>query len=135
MHNRPAPDYGSFWDDLLLDLQIGVAIARQAGIADHQLWLDPGFGFAKTVGQNLEVIRELHRVVALGFPVVVGTSRKSTLGRVLATPVDDRLEGTAATVALAIHQGCRMIRVHDVREMARVARMVDAVHAGLSFAS
>lgn len=133
MHNRPDRNYGDFWTDVLLDLKASVALAHQAGIARHQVWVDPGFGFAKNVAQNLEVLRGLERIVALGYPVLVGTSRKSTLGAVLNTTVDDRLEAGGATVVWAIQQGCQMIRVHDVREMARFARMADAIKAGLSF--
>lgn len=133
MHNRADRNYGDFWADVLLDLKTSLTIARHAGLDRRQLWLDPGFGFAKDVGQNLEVLRELNRIVALGFPVLVGTSRKSTLGAVLNATVDDRLEGGAATVVWAIQQGCRMVRVHDVREMARFVRMADAIKTGLTF--
>ena len=133
MHNRPDRDYRDFWTDLIADLRLACALARQAGIAPSQLWLDPGFGFAKSPGQNLEVIKHLDRIVALGFPVMVGTSRKSTLGRVLGTDLDQRLEATAATMVWAIERGCRMIRVHDVGPMVRLARMTDAIKAGADF--
>lgn len=135
MHNRPDRNYGEFVEDVLLDLKTSLALADAAGIPRSQLWLDPGFGFAKNVPQNLEILRRLDRVVALGLPVVVGTSRKSTIGAVLGATVDDRLEGGGATVVWAIQQGCAMIRVHDVREMARFARMADAIKAGLGFSS
>ena len=133
MHNRPDRDYADFWADLLLDLRLSLALARRAGIAEHQIWLDPGFGFAKTVPQNLEALSRLSRIVALGHPVLVGTSRKSTLGAVLGTGVDQRIEGTGATIVWAIQQGGAMVRVHDVREMVRFARMADAIKAGLAF--
>lgn len=133
MHNRPDRDYRSFVEDVLLDLKAGIALARAAGIPAHQLCLDPGFGFAKDVPQNLEILRELHRIVALGHPVLVGTSRKSTLGIVTGSPVGERIEASGATVVWAIQQGCQIIRVHDVREMARFARMADAIKAGLGF--
>jgi dihydropteroate synthase len=133
MHNRLDRNYGDFWADLLLDLKTCLAIARGAGIEDHQIWLDPGFGFAKNIAQNLEVLRRLERVCALGHPVLVGTSRKSTIGAVLGATIDDRLDGGGATVVWAIQQGCSMIRVHDVREMARFARMADAIKAGLQY--
>ena len=133
MHNRPDRDYVDFWSDLLADLRRSMSVATTAGIPAHQLWIDPGFGFVKSPAQNLEVIKHLDRIVALGPPVLVGTSRKSTLGRVLGTEVEDRLEGTAATVVWAIERGCRMIRVHDVREMARVAKTADAIKQGLDF--
>jgi dihydropteroate synthase len=133
MHNRPDRDYAGFWDDLLLDLKLSLGLARRAGVAPHQLWLDPGFGFAKDVEHNLEVLKHLDRIVALGHPVLVGTSRKSTIGKVLGTEIDDRLEGTGATVVWSIQKGCHMIRVHDVAPMVRFARMADALKAGLGF--
>jgi len=135
MHNRPARDYADFWADLLLDLQVSILLARRAGIPAHQIWLDPGFGFAKDAAQNLEVLRNLGRVADLGHPVLVGTSRKSTLGRVLDASVEDRLEGTAATAVWAIQQGCRMLRVHEVAPLARFVSMADAIRAGLHFES
>lgn len=133
MHNRLDRNYRDFWGDMLLDLQMSLALACAAGIPPHQLWLDPGFGFAKTPAHNLEVLRELRRIVALGFPVLVGTSRKSTLGLVLGTGVDDRCEAGGATIVWAIQQGCAMVRVHDVRESVRFARTADAIKAGLNF--
>jgi len=133
MHNRPDRNYGDFWDDIILDLKVGLALTRAAGIEQSQVWLDPGFGFAKSMPQNLEVLRQLGRIVALGYPVLVGTSRKSTIGTILGAAVGDRLEGNGATVVWAIQQGCRMIRVHDVREMARFARTADAIKAGLGY--
>ncbi|MEY4938967.1 MAG: hypothetical protein RIQ93_702 [Verrucomicrobiota bacterium] len=133
MHNRPDRDYGDFWTDLRLDLELSLALARRAGVQSHQIWLDPGFGFAKDVAQNLEVLKHLDRVVALGQPVLVGTSRKSTIGKVLDAAVDDRVEGTGATVVWAIQQGSRMVRVHDVAAMNRFVRMADAIKAGLAY--
>ena len=133
MHNRPDRNYSDFLNDVVLDLKTSLSIAQTAGIENHQLWLDPGFGFAKNVPQNLEVLRQLNRICALGHPVLVGTSRKSTIGAVLGTTVDDRLEGGGATVVWAIQQGCSMIRLPSVREMARFARMADAIKAGLGY--
>ncbi|HTL68308.1 MAG TPA: dihydropteroate synthase family protein [Lacunisphaera sp.] len=133
MHNRPDRAYRDFWTDVLLDLRLSVAMAEAAGVAATQIWLDPGFGFAKDPAQNLEVLRDLSRIVNLGFPVLVGTSRKSTLGRVLGSEVDDRLDGTGATIVWAIQQGCAMVRVHDVAPLRRYVRMADAIRAGLSF--
>ena len=92
--------------------------------------LDPGMGFGKTAEQSLEVLRRLDELTGLGRPLLVGTSRKSTIGYVLDLPMDERLEGTAATVALSIAGGADIVRVHDVKEMARVARMSDAVVRG-----
>lgn len=135
MHNRPAHDYKDFWPDFLLDLQLSLALAAAAGIPAHQLWLDPGFGFAKDVPHNLAVVRDLARVVALGHPVLLGTSRKSTIGKVLGTEVGDRLDGTGATIVWGIQQGCAMVRVHDVAAMRRYVRLADALKQGLDFFS
>ncbi len=133
MHNRPDRNYRDFMADVVLDLRLSLALAQRAGIPAHQIWLDPGFGFAKDVAQNLEVLKHLEQIVELGHPVLVGTSRKSTLGKVLGTTVDDRLEGSAATAVWAIQKGCHMIRAHDVGPLARCARMADAIKAGLTF--
>lgn len=133
MHNRPTSNYREFWPDLLLDLRACLAQATAAGIASHQVWLDPGFGFAKNVQQNLAIVRDLGRVVELGFPVLLGTSRKSTIGRVLDTGVADRLHGTGATIVWGIQQGCKMVRVHDVAVMRRFVRMADALKQGLDY--
>ena len=89
--------------------------------------IDPGFGFGKTADHNLELLRNLHQLRALGLPLLVGTSRKSTIGRLLDLPPDQRVEGTAATVALAIAGGADIVRVHDVREMVRVCKVSDAI--------
>lgn len=134
MHNRPAPVYGNFWSDVLTDLRAGIALAAAAGIEGRQLWTDPGFGFAKNVPQNLEVLKNLHRIVHLGPPVLLGTSRKSTIGKVLARPVDRRLEGTAATQVWGIAEGAAMVRVHDVGELMPFLKMTDAVRQGLDHA-
>jgi dihydropteroate synthase len=133
MHNRPDRDYGDFWADLMADLRLSLTVARTAGVPENQLWLDPGFGFAKEPPHNLEVLRQLNRIVALGLPVLLGTSRKSTIGRVLGAPVDDRLDGTGATLVWGIQQGCHMVRVHDVAPMLRFVRMADAIKAGLAW--
>lgn len=133
MHNRTNRDYGDFWADLLADFQTALDRAKRAGIPAHQIWLDPGFGFAKDVPHNLEVIRHLDRIVQLGYPVLVGTSRKSTIGKVLNREVGDRLDGTAASVVWSIQQGCAMVRVHDVAAMRPYVQMADAIKAGLNY--
>ncbi len=134
MHNRPAPDYSDFWPDLLRDLRATLALAAAAGIPAHQLWLDPGFGFGKTPAHNLEVLRRLRRLCALGFPVLLGTSRKSTLGKVLGNrPVDGRLAATAATCVWGIAEGAAMLRVHDVAPLLDHIRTADALQSGLSW--
>ena len=98
-----------------------------AGVGADAIVVDPGFGFAKTPGQNLELLRRLDEIVAIGHPVLVGTSRKSFIGAVLDAPVDERLEGTAATVAWAVAHRADIVRVHDVRPMERVVRMTEAI--------
>jgi dihydropteroate synthase len=133
MHNRLDRDYGDFWSDLLQDLRLSAAVIRAAGVPHHQIWLDPGFGFAKNPPHNLEVLKHLDRIVALGYPVLLGTSRKSTVGLVLDAPTNDRLDGTAATVVWGIQQGCHMVRVHDVAALLRFVRMADAIEAGLAW--
>jgi dihydropteroate synthase len=99
------------------------------GIGNDQIVLDPGFGFAKTPEQNLQLLDRLEEVVDIGFPVLAGTSRKSFIGLTLELPEDQRVEGTAATVALAVYKGARIVRVHDVLEMTRVVRMTEAVRS------
>jgi dihydropteroate synthase len=111
---------------VFLTERIEAAVA--VGIALDRILIDPGFGFSKTVQENLEILRRLGELRSLGRPIVIGTSRKGTIGKVLGgLPVNERLEGTAATVALAIAQGADMVRVHDVQSMVRVARMTDAI--------
>ena len=132
-HNRPDRHYVDFWEDVLLDLRFSLMLAVNAGIEKRQLWLDPGFGFAKEPGHNLEVLRQLSRIVALGYPVLLGTSRKSTLGLVSGSPVGDRLDATAASLVWGIQQGASMVRVHDVGAMARTVRVADALRAGLNW--
>ena len=104
--------------------------ARARGVPADALVLDPGFGFAKTPEQNLELLRGLPRLASLGYPVLAGTSRKSFIGHVLDLPVEQRLEGTAATIAWAVAHGAEVVRVHDVAPMARVVRMIEAIRGG-----
>jgi dihydropteroate synthase len=121
------PRYDDVVDDICAFFDERLAFAMRAGIDENALWLDPGFGFGKTPGHNLEILRRLSEFKKFGRPLLVGTSNKGTIGAVLGTPVDDRLEGTAATVAIAIANGADCVRVHDVRAMTRVARMTDAI--------
>lgn len=126
MHNRENMDYGiDFWVSAKADLEKSIAIAHQAGVPDHHIILDPGIGFAKNTAQNIAMMQHLRDLVAMGYPVLLATSRKSMIGNVLNLPVEERLEGTAATVVYGIEKGCHMIRVHDVKEMARATHMTD----------
>ncbi|SCW72083.1 dihydropteroate synthase [Paenibacillus tianmuensis] len=127
MHNRTEAVYANFIQDVIEDLRETVRRAHQAGIRDEQIILDPGIGFAKTYEHNLQLMNHLDRIVSLGYPVLLGTSRKSMICRALNLPTDDVVEGTAATVALGMAQGCRIVRVHDVQAMRRVADMTDAI--------
>ncbi len=143
MHNRSNPasvdvrerlgnaylgaEYTDLIEDVKRELMESVRIARAAGVAETHIVLDPGIGFGKTREQNLELINRLGEIRALGYPVLLGPSRKSFIGYTLDLPPDQRVEGTAATVAVGITRGADIIRVHDVKEMARVAKMTDAL--------
>jgi dihydropteroate synthase len=119
--------YVNLLEDIQHELMESVAIAQAAGIPTEHIILDPGIGFGKTVEQNLELFNRLDEIRALGFPVLVGPSRKSFIGYTLNLPPDQRLEGTAAAVAVSIVRGADIIRVHDVEFMVRVVRMTDAI--------
>ena len=128
MHRRKQPDYADFWPEILEDLRGSLRRALAAGIRREQLWTDPGFGFGKTPAQNLMLVRELSKVAALGYPVLLGTSRKSTLGLVLDEPDPlRRAAGNDVTAAWGISQGCAMLRVHDVAAARPVVRVADAL--------
>ncbi|WP_459503800.1 dihydropteroate synthase [Bacillus sp. C1] len=127
MHNRDNTNYRNLMADMIADLYESVKIAKDAGVPDENIMLDPGIGFAKTAEQNLEVMRHLEKLNVLGYPVLLATSRKSFIGHILDLPVEERVEGTGASVCLGIEKGCEMIRVHDVKEMARMAKMMDAM--------
>ena len=130
MHNQKKTKYLDLMRDIKASLSRSVAVAREAGVSERQIIIDPGIGFGKTADHNLEVLQRLNEFQSLGHPVLVGTSRKSTIGRVLDLPTNKRVEGTAATVALSIAGGADIVRVHDVKEMVRVCRMSDAVVRG-----
>jgi dihydropteroate synthase len=125
MHNQDGTEYGDLMPELLASLRRSIAVAEAAGVPAERVIVDPGIGFGKTPEQNLVVLRRLAQLDALDRPLLVGTSRKSFLGRILDLPVDDRLEGTAASVAVAILRGADIVRVHDVRAMARVVRVTE----------
>jgi len=127
MHNRAMPTYTNLMSEIVADLQAAIHRALAAGVPRETIIVDPGFGFGKTADHNLVVLRELAALRVLGRPILLGTSRKSTLGRVLDLPPAERVEATVATTALAIVAGVDIVRVHDVRENVRAARMSDAV--------
>ncbi len=143
MHNRSQPanievrerlgsayraaEYTNLLEDIQRDLNESIALAHAAGIPDEHILLDPGIGFGKSVEQNLELINRLGELRALGYPILLGPSRKSFIGYTLNLPPDQRLEGTAAAVAVGIVRGADIVRVHDVEAMVRVVRMTDAI--------
>ena len=127
MHNQYGVEYSNLILDVMESLNKSIECAIESGIKAENIILDPGIGFGKTPSQNLQLIREIGRIKDMGFPVLIGTSRKSTLGLVLDLPVTDRLEGTASSVAISIANGVDIIRVHDVKEMKRVCLMSDAI--------
>jgi dihydropteroate synthase len=143
MHNRSNPasvevrenlgnayigsEYENFIEDVKRELLMSVDIAKRAGIKERYIILDPGIGFGKKREHNLELINRLDEIRALGYPVLLGSSRKSFIGFTLDLPADQRVEGTAATIAVGITRGADIIRVHDVKEMTRVAKMTDAL--------
>jgi dihydropteroate synthase len=143
MHNRSNPasvevreqlgnaytgsDYNDLIEDVKRELLVSVELAKKAGIKDEHIILDPGIGFGKTREHNLELINRLDEIRALGYPVLLGPSRKSFIGFTLDLPADQRVEGTAATITVGITRGADIIRVHDVKEMSRVAKMTDAL--------
>ena len=143
MHNRSNPasvevreqlgnayigsEYENLIEDVKRELLVSVELAKKAGIEERHIILDPGIGFGKTREHNLELINRLDEVRALGYPVLLGPSRKSFIGFTLDLPPDQRVEGTAATISVGITRGADIIRVHDVKEMARVAKMTDAI--------
>ncbi|MDG5473802.1 dihydropteroate synthase [Jeotgalibacillus sp. ET6] len=127
MHNRTNRQYDSFLKEAWEDLNESILIARHAGVQDSQIVLDPGIGFVKSHKQNIEMMRNLDRLVEMGFPVLLGTSRKSMIGNILDLPASERMEGTGATVCFGIQKGCHIMRVHDVKEIARMAKVMDAL--------
>lgn len=127
MHNRDNEAYDNFWPEAKQDLEECIQIAKAAGVADAQIWLDPGIGFGKTTEQNIWMMQHLDDLVAMGYPVLLATSRKRLIGNVLNLPVHERMEGTGATVCYGIQLGCHMVRVHDVKEIARMTKMMDVL--------
>lgn len=128
MHNRKDLMYQDFILDMQKDLNETIDLAKKAGISDDKIILDPGVGFAKDYEQNLIAIRELEKIVELGYPVLLGTSRKSVIGLTLDLPADQRLEGTLVTTVAAVEKGCSFVRVHDVKENYRAIQMARAIY-------
>lgn len=127
MHNRDNNSYGDIIEDMLLDLKESINIARKAGIRSENIIIDPGIGFAKNYEQNLKVMNRLEAFKDLGYPVLLGTSRKSLIGNTLNLPPDQRVEGTISTTVIGIIKGCDFVRVHDVKENKRACLMTDAI--------
>ncbi|UOQ83874.1 dihydropteroate synthase [Gracilibacillus salinarum] len=125
MHNRFQPSYTSLMDDVLSDLAESIEIALEAGVQEDRIILDPGIGFAKTYEENIQVMQEMDRLRELDYPVLLGTSRKSVVAKTLDLPVDQRDEGTGATVCFGMTKGCEIVRVHNVRLHARMVKMMD----------
>ena len=130
MHNRDNTDYNDFLKDVCEDLRESVAIAREAGIPDEHIILDPGVGFGKTYEQNLRIIHHLECLKELGYPVLLATSRKSVIGIALDLPSDQRVEGTVTTTVMGVEKGAAFVRVHDVKENMRAIKMTQAILKG-----
>ncbi len=148
MHNRSKPrnaiqeerlggryigtEYDNLVEDVISELQESIDLAKAAGVPDKNIMIDPGIGFGKTIEQNLELLNNLDRLQILGYPMLLGTSNKSFIGYTLDLPPNDRVEGTAATIAIGIAKGADIVRVHNVKAMSRVAKMTDAIVRPLS---
>lgn len=127
MHNRREADYRNYLEDVLADLRETLELAHRAGIPDERIMLDPGVGFGKTYENNLEILSHLDVLGTLGYPVLLGASRKSVIGNTLSLPVEERLEGTLATTVCAVLKGASYVRVHDIKENVRVIQMTEAI--------
>ena len=128
MHNRENTEYVNFLQEVQTDLRDSLLLAKKAGISTENIILDPGVGFAKNYEQNLEVIRNLGKIKELGYPVLLGTSRKSVIGLTLDLPSEERVEGTLVTTVAAVAQGAAFVRVHDIKENARAIQMAEAIY-------
>jgi dihydropteroate synthase len=128
---RDTASYGDVMTEVINALRHSITAAKFAGVPDENIIIDPGIGFGKTWQQDIEIIRRLRELQVLGYPILMGTSRKSLIKMVLNLPADQRVEGTAATVAISIANGADIMRVHDVKQMARVCRMSDAIVRGV----
>lgn len=130
MHNRREAVYQDFMADMKQDLKETLKLAQEAGIAADRIILDPGVGFGKTYEHNLEVIDRLDELKELGYPILLGASRKSVIGLTLHLPVEQRLEGTLVTTVYAVMKGCAFVRVHDIEENVRAVKMAEAIRDG-----
>lgn len=133
MHNRKSTEYQDFMKDVLSDLEESIEIAKKAGIKADKIILDPGVGFAKTYEQNIEVLHQLERFTQLGYPMLLGTSRKSVIGLTLDLPASEREEGTLVTTVEAVRAGWNFVRVHDVRSNARAIKMAEVIKRGAGY--
>ena len=129
MHNRDEAVYNDFLEDMVSDMAECVKIAREAGVADDKIMLDPGVGFGKTYEMNLAAINHVDVLHRLGFPILLGTSRKSVIGNTLNLPADQRVEGTLATTVIGVMKNCAFVRVHDIKENKRIIQMTKAILA------
>lgn len=127
MHNRNNTEYNNFIEDVLDDLKETIQLAKQAGIEDDKIMLDPGIGFGKTYEMNLEMMKHVDSIQTLGYPVLLGTSRKSMIGLTLDLPADQREEGTLVTTVIGMMKGCSFVRVHDVKANYRAIKMTEAI--------
>lgn len=127
MHNRENTEYENFMAEVIEDLKLSLSLAKKYGVKDEKIMLDPGVGFGKTFEQNLDVMNHLEEIVDMGYPVLLGTSRKSMIGLTLDLPVTEREEGTLATSVIGAMKGCEYVRVHDVEKNARALKMTDAI--------
>lgn len=127
VHNRKEASYQHLMQDVAEELAGSIQLARQAGIADEKIILDPGIGFGKSYEDNLEIIRHLEELNMFGYPLMLGCSRKSVVGTALDLPVSERVEGTLVTTVMAVMKGCGFVRVHDVKENVRAIRMAEAI--------
>lgn len=133
MHNRNGTSYTDFWNEVKSDVEESIQIALEAGVKKEQIWLDPGIGFGKNTRQNIEMMQLLERFVGLGYPVLLGASRKSMIGKVLGVPVSERLEGSLASACYGAGKGCSIIRVHDVKETVQVLKMTDTLNGKVKY--
>ena len=127
MHNRKEPNYQNFIQDVLADLKESVQLAQKAGIKQDKIITDPGIGFAKSYEQNLLLLQKLEVLKRLGYPVLLGTSRKSVIGLTLDLPAHQRINGTIATTVLGVVKGCSFVRVHDIKENVQAIKMAEAI--------